>query len=97
MIHVKPEERLGNNLFHYVFGRIIQESAGLFYDYSLGTNLLKTPKVDGLKIHSSSTLFFTLPDSLEYIRASLILSHIAQQMFTELPMFWSMLVAEVQT
>jgi len=57
MIHVKPEGRLGNNLFQYVFGRIIQESTGLFYDYSLGTNLLKTPKVDGLKIHSSSTLY----------------------------------------
>lgn len=57
MINVRPEGRLGNNLFQYVFGRIIQESTGLFYDYSLETNILRTPKIDGLKIENEPLLY----------------------------------------
>jgi hypothetical protein len=54
MISVRPEGRLGNNLFQYVFGRIIHESTGLFYNYSLDTSIFKTPKIKGVIIEGET-------------------------------------------
>jgi len=49
MINVRPEGRLGNNIFQYVFARIVHEETGLALNYSVGTKFLKTPKIEGVQ------------------------------------------------
>lgn len=49
MISVQPEGRLANNLFQYVFARLLHEATGLALSYTVGTQILKTPPIDGIK------------------------------------------------
>jgi hypothetical protein len=47
MIRVIPEGRLANNLFQYVFSRVLHDATGLRLDYSVNTSIFSTPKLDG--------------------------------------------------
>lgn len=49
MIDVKPEGRLANNLFQYVFARLIHESTGLALNYTVSTRIFNTPALEGLR------------------------------------------------
>jgi hypothetical protein len=56
MISVIPEGRLANNLFQYVFARLIHESSGLELDFSVNTQILKTPKMCGIRLSGNPIL-----------------------------------------
>lgn len=49
MIDVKPEGRLANNLFQYVFARLIHESTGLAVNYTVNTSIFTTPPIEGTR------------------------------------------------
>jgi len=49
MIIVTPEGRLANNIFQYVFARLIHEKTGLALNYTVGTSLFSTPMLEGIK------------------------------------------------
>lgn len=59
MISVEPEGRLGNNIFQYVFARLLQEKTGLHLDYEIGSRFFQITKVEGLKIDVSESLLVT--------------------------------------
>ena len=56
MIRVRPEGRLANNLFQYVFARLIHESTGASLDYSANTHIFRTPPLPGLRFDSETVL-----------------------------------------
>lgn len=48
MIRVYPEGRLANNMFQYVFARLLHESTGLALNYTVGTQIFNTPALEGI-------------------------------------------------